>query len=240
MANMCYNHFNVSGDITDIIKFVDDNYSVDADGSYGLDFAKVIPIPEGVEEDDYEWRRDNWGTEEKRDDLGSIAFKVQEGSENFNILKQGDNAIINEDTDLSLYESEFEDGDKMVTTSTFYTPWTTCDKVYDAMREKYKEDDLKFVALYHEQGGVYAGKLAWTKGEYKVKEEHNPNNKEEYEKYIEFCLNEGLHDSDELYDEMIEIGEIDYDENHMREFTELSNEEKSKFCSKIVFGEECK
>lgn len=237
MADMCYNHFNVAGDITDIIKFIDENYSVDEEGCYGLDFNKVIPIPDDIDENDYEWRKENWGTVEKIDDLGSIAFKMSKDEEDINILKQDGNPTIQEDTDLLLYENEFDEGDKMITTSTFYTPWTTCDKVYDGIREKYKDDDLKFVALYHEHGSVYAGKLAWSKGEYKVKEHHDVNTKEEYEKYIEFCLNEGLHDPDDLYEDIVEGYGINYDENGIKEFKEFSNEEKSKFCSSIVYKE---
>ena len=66
MANEVFKRVTVSGPADDISAFVEQCFAKQKDGSLAFNFAAITPIPDALDESEYEnwqdWRIQNWGT----------------------------------------------------------------------------------------------------------------------------------------------------------------------------------
>lgn len=131
MPNWCENEVNIYGTKEQLQTLVDEVFTeVPALGDETklvLDYNKIVPEPEDIGENWYNWRNSNWG----------VKWDLVSGSPE------------NSSVEMNL-DSEYGSIYMML-----FTPWSPPEPIVDALRERYPEIEIDW--FYKEPGMQMAG-----------------------------------------------------------------------------------
>jgi len=131
MPNWCENEVNIYGTKEQLQTLVDEVFTevptLGDETKLVLDYNKIVPEPEDIGENWYNWRNINWG----------VKWDLVSGSPE------------NSSVEMNL-DSEYGSIDMML-----FTPWSPPEPIVDALRERYPEIDIDW--FYKEPGMQMAG-----------------------------------------------------------------------------------
>lgn len=210
MPNWASNNLLVQGKPGVVKQFIQENFKVQENKEYVLDFEQFDPTPIDpktcdVIEDWYNWRLNHWGSKWSPcvEQSISLSFEFEDETEStivYDIRCREGEKVFSEQLvrDMNIDDVKLM---KLELACYFETPWGPPSGIFQQWYEKYGELGLEAVLKFYEPGCCVLGEMGFKGKEEYYEEWIESDNREEW---IKYTLDEGWEDKGYYTDECIE------------------------------------